>query len=55
MIVVFVIQMFLILLGVYYITVFLQVIGIESFRLHEFKLGKAFIPFYYWKKKYLKD
>lgn len=48
----FLIDIFVFLLALYYLSVIFQVIGVKVFKPYEFKLSKAFIPFYYWKNKY---
>jgi len=47
----FVITMFLALLGFYYLTVFLHLMGIKIFHIEKINVGKSLIPFFYWFKR----
>lgn len=47
MIIMFFIELFLLLAGIYYVTIVLNFIGVPIFSA-EIALGKALKPFYYW-------
>jgi len=36
------------LLGFYYLTVFLHLMGVKIFQKADISIGKSLIPFYYW-------
>jgi len=41
----------LLLMGFYYLTVFLHLFGVRIFKKAEINMGRALIPFYYWFKR----
>jgi hypothetical protein len=41
----------IVLMGFYYLTVFLHLMGVQIFHVKEISVGKALIPFYYWFKR----
>ena len=43
-----VISFLIILLGIYYITIFLHIVGILKLSKKELSLNKSIIPFWYW-------
>jgi len=47
----FAIEMLVILLGIYYVTIFLHFFGLSLFKKAEINVGLALIPFYYWFKR----
>ena len=48
MVVQLLIELFVILIGIYYFTIFLHLMGVRIFKKTNLFFGKAFIPFYYW-------
>lgn len=47
----FVISMLVLLLGIYYVTIFLHFMGVFIFGKVKVDVGLSFIPFFYWFKK----
>lgn len=41
----------LVLMGFYYLTVFLHLFGVKMFEEEEISIGHALIPFFYWFKR----
>ena len=51
MIVIFIMDLLVLLLVIYYITVAIHLIGLEILGNRSLKVGKALLPFYYWIKR----
>ena len=47
----FVISMLVLLMGIYYVTIFLHFMGVKIFGKVDVNVGLSFIPFFYWFKK----
>lgn len=45
------IEILVALIGVYYVTIFMHLMGVTLFKKAEISLGLALIPFYYWFKR----
>jgi hypothetical protein len=45
-----IIYLFLLLIAIYYVTVFLHLLGISIFKFKDLSISKAVIPFFYWFK-----
>jgi len=45
------IELLVILLGIYYLTILLHLFGVTIFKKADINLGYALIPFYYWFKR----
>jgi len=46
-----IIELLILLIGIYYATVVLHLFGVKIFKKAEISLGYALIPFYYWFKR----
>jgi hypothetical protein len=45
-----IIYLFVLLIVIYYVTVFFHLLGVPMFRIKDISIGKALIPFFYWFK-----
>lgn len=42
---------FVLMVAFYYVTVFLHLLGVKIFEKEDISIGKAILPFYYWRKR----